>query len=253
LKTGFWAGLLLYFSISSALAAAPFPSLTGRVVDLAGMISPQDEASITRISSQLEGATGNQFIVVTLPDLGGDTIEEYGFQLGRHWGIGQSEKNNGLLLIIAKAERRIRIEVGYGLEGEMTDAIASQIIQGAMVPSFRAGTISSGILLGAQQVAQVVSGDYEPQALNQRGSGQGRGLPNATFLVLFVIIMGLRMFSGFSGGFGRRRRHRGALVGGVYGTSGGFSRGGFGGGGFGGGGFSGGGGGFGGGGASGGW
>ena len=105
------------------------------------MISAQDEASIALISSQLEAATGNQFIVVTLPDLGGETIEAYGFQLGRHWGIGQKEENNGLLLIVAKAERKIRIEVGYGLEGEMTDAIASQIIQGTMVPNFRAGAI----------------------------------------------------------------------------------------------------------------
>ena len=197
------------------------------------MISAQDEASIALISSQLEAATGNQFIVVTLPDLGGETIEAYGFQLGRHWGIGQKEENNGLLLIVAKAERKIRIEVGYGLEGEMTDAIASQIIQGTMVPSFRAGAISDGILVGAQQVAQVISGDFVPKPVARRSSGGGAGLPNATFLVLFVVIMGLRMFSGFSGGFGRRRRHRGALVGGAYGGSGGFGRGGVGGGGFG--------------------
>jgi uncharacterized protein len=213
------------------------------------MISAQAEASIARISSQLEAASGTQLIVVTLPDLGGDTIESYGFQLGRHWGIGQKEENNGLLLIVAKAERKIRIEVGYGLEGEMTDAIASQIIQGAMVPRFRTGAISDGILVGAQQVAQVISGDYVPKPVERRSTGGGAGLPNATFLVLFVVIMGLRMFSGFSGGLGRRRRHRGAFVGGVYGASGGFGRGGFGGGG----GFSGGGGGFGGGGASGGW
>jgi len=121
---------------SSLLAAPAFPELTGRVVDNASMLSPQAEQHLNKLLAAHENASTNQLVVVTLPDLQGYTIEQYGYQLGRHWGIGQGGENNGVLLIVAKAERKVRIEVGYGLEGELTDAISSNIIHTVITREF---------------------------------------------------------------------------------------------------------------------
>ena len=111
----------------AAQAAPQFPVLTGRVVDQANMLTSAAEAQIAELSQAHEAATSNQVVVAVLPDLQGYSIEQFGYQLGRHWGIGQQDKNNGVLLLVAKAERKVRIEVGYGLEGVLTDAIAANI------------------------------------------------------------------------------------------------------------------------------
>lgn len=229
--------------LSGALLAAPqFPELTGRVVDNADLLSANAERTLTERLAGHERAGGNQVVVVTLPDLGGYTIEEYGYQLGRHWGIGQKGEDNGVLLIVAQEERRVRIEVGYGLEGVLTDALSSNIIHAVILPEFRKGQFEDGIVQGASAVIAALGGEYQPR--ETRG-GEREQVPVAA-LLSFLVFGGVFSLLSLAGG-GRRR-------GGMYPVVwGGGLGGGFGGGGFGGGGFGGGGGGFGGGGASGGW
>ncbi|CAN5184930.1 hypothetical protein BH10PSE4_BH10PSE4_10560 [soil metagenome] len=246
-----------------ALAAAPtFPTLTGRVVDNANVLSPQVETDLTTKLAQLEQTTGRQLVVVTLPSLQGYEIEDYGYQLGRAWGIGEKGKNSGVILLVAPTERKVRIEVGYGLEPILTDALSSVIIQTTVLPKFKAGDLPGGIVDGTDAViAQLALPDDQAKAKAQQAfeapveapSGGG-GSPFPAVLVLLVVV-----FLAFSLFTRRGRRGLGGALPWIIlnavtsggGRSGGGGWGGGGGGG--GGGFSGGGGSFGGGGSSGSW
>ncbi len=253
--------------LATPVAAQDFPKLTGRVVDNAGLLSPADEAALDRKLEALEQASSRQLVVATVPDLQGYEIEDYGYQLGRSWGIGQDEANNGTILLVAPNERKVRIEVGYGLEPILTDALSSVIVNQAVLPRFKAGDYPGGINAGADAIIQQLQAppeEAEQRAIaaqqkqqEQARSGQDGGsifpLIFWGFIFLFVILPMLR-----GRGRGRKYRRGGGLPiilwgpgsgGGGGGGFGGF--GGSGGGGF--GGFSGGGGSFGGGGASGGW
>ncbi|MBW7472577.1 TPM domain-containing protein [Marinobacter sp. F4218] len=230
-----------------AQSTPEFPELTGRVVDRAEMLSPEVETRLSQMLQAHEQASTEQVVVVTLPDLQGFPIEDFGYQLGRHWGIGQEGEDNGALLIVAKEERKIRIEVGYGLEGRLTDADSSVIINRIISPAFRQGDFQAGIVNGAAAMIQVLGG--EPMAVAQgQQSGAVQEKPKAGMVALvFFIMMAVVFFIGSRGGRGGRGGAAllgAALLGGAMGGRGG---------GFGGGGFGGGGGGFGGGGASGGW
>jgi len=123
--------------LATAALALDFPALTGRVVDNANLLSAQQESRLTQQLASHEEATSNQVVVVTLPSLQGTSIDDFGYQLGRHWGIGQAGRDNGVLLIVAPNERKVRIEVGYGLEGDLPDAIARAIIDQNILPAFR--------------------------------------------------------------------------------------------------------------------
>ena len=150
---------LLIFA-SPALASEPkFPPLTGRVVDDAGVLDSRTVGELTLMLADHERDTGQQVVVVTLRSLQGYTIEDYGYQLGRHWGIGQKGANNGALLIVAPKEHKVRIEVGYGLEGTLTDAISSTIIQNYILPSFKRGDYSAGIVAGTTSILGVLGGN----------------------------------------------------------------------------------------------
>ena len=238
-------GLLLWLFIASAQALT-FPALSGRVVDDGQMLDPATRQQLAQTLEAHEKATGEQVVVVTVPDLQGTAIEDFGYQLGRAWGIGQKDKNNGALLIVARDDRKLRIEVGYGLEDRLTDAQSSVIINQVITPAFKAGNFSQGISDGVGAILQVLGGDPLAEPAYASGQGDGSDLmsehPGLVLLlfILFVVVVGACQFYGIcnSGGGGGSR-------------SGGFGGGGFGGGG--GGGFSGGGGSFGGGGASGGW
>jgi len=243
--------LLLIFA-SPALASEPkFPPLTGRVVDEAGVLDSRTIGELTLMLADHERDTGEQVVVVTLHSLQGYTIEDYGYQLGRHWGIGQKGVNNGALLIVAPKEHKVRIEVGYGLEGTLTDAISSTIIQNYILPSFKRGDYSAGIVAGTTSILSVLGGNSlsppppPPQPLTfWQGPWE------------IVVIWGL-LFFGAWGYFlvlwfrHRNDPHSWTTYGGDRWSSGSFGGGSSGGGG--GGGFSGGGGSFGGGGASGSW
>jgi uncharacterized protein len=237
---------LMVLPVTTVLAqsAPAFPELSGRVVDKAEILSPSTESQITQMLQAHEQATTEQVVVVTVPDLQGYAIEDFGYQLGRHWGIGQKDDDNGALLIIAEQERKIRIEVGYGLEGRLTDAASATIINQIITPAFKQGLFEQGVLDGAAALVQVLGG--EPLAVPVQTPGVGQEKPELSLVsLLFLIIMAVIYFVG--GSRGRGGRSGAALLGGVLL---GASMGGRGGGG---GGFGGGGGGFGGGGASGGW
>lgn len=236
--------ILLFLPLSLANAELSFPELSGRVVDKAGLLDPRN---IQNLSAQLdahENASSNQIVVAILKDLQGYSIEEFGYQLGRHWKIGQQYKDNGALLLFAIEERKVRIEVGYGLEGQLTDAISANIIHQIILPTFRKGQFDSGIKNGVTAMIEAVGGQYK---MRQAKSRKQRNTSSLSWLFILPWI-------GFSVLGGRRRGLGSSLIAGgiIGGLSSGRSRSGsFSGGGF--GGFSGGGGGFGGGGASGGW
>jgi uncharacterized protein len=119
--------------------------LTGRVVDDAKLLSPADEQALKADLKALEDKSSDQVVVVTVPSLQGYSIEDYGYQLGRHWGVGTKQLNNGVLLIVAPNERKVRVEVGRGLEPTLTDALSKIIIANTILPRFRAGDFAGGI------------------------------------------------------------------------------------------------------------
>ena len=133
---------------------AELPALTGRVVDGANLLPPSKEADLARQSEAAERETGAQFVVVTVPSLQGHRIEDYGVTLGRHWGIGSKERDDGVLLIVAPAERRVRIEVGYGLERRITDPYAARVIEEKIIPHFREDRFEAGIEAGSKAIVE---------------------------------------------------------------------------------------------------
>lgn len=252
-----WLGL----TVPAWSQSAPeFPPLTGRVVDQAGLLSPTAEAAVTEKLAALEGQTGDQLVVVTLTSLQDREIEDYGYQLGRAWGIGKSENDTGALLIVAPNERKVRIEVGYGLEPVLTDAMSSHIIQTDILPAFKVGGFERGITQGVDAIiAQLTLDPTEAAARAADVEPEPVKFPIGPIvlvgLVFLFIVIGLMQAA--RGGGRRRRGDLGSIL--VWTAAEALrhsaSSGGGGGGGFrsGGGGFSGGGGSFGGGGASGGW
>jgi len=157
-------GRLALFAFVAFLLVLPavaldFPALSGRVVDDAGILDEGTRAALSQKLAEFEAKTTDQFVVVTLKSLQGTSIEDFGVELGRHWQIGQRDKNNGVLLIVAPNERKVRIEVGYGLEGALTDAVSRLIIENAITPRFRAGDFPGGITRGVDDIISVLTGD----------------------------------------------------------------------------------------------
>jgi uncharacterized protein len=244
----FVAGLALSFAVS---AATPnFPTLTGRVVDQANILSPQIRADLTTKLEALESKTSRQLVVVTVPSLQGLEIEDYGYQLGRAWGIGEKGRDTGALLIVAPNERRVRVEVGYGLESVLTDALSNAILQEQVLPKFRAGDEPGGVVAGTDAlIAQLSLPDDQAKARVAAAAQPPAEAPNPFPLVLVGLLV-LWVVFGLIGTIGGRKGHRADLwLLPLLLFAGGGMRGGMGGGG----GFSGGGGSFGGGGASGRW
>ena len=259
---------LLFVGVASVHAEdLKFPALSGRVVDDAHVLSAVQKAELTDKLKALEDKTTRQLVVVTVPSLQGDEIEDYGYRLGRAWGIGQKGENNGTLFIIAPSEHKVRIEVGYGLEGILTDALTSVILQTQVLPKFKTGDMAGGVEAGTDALIQQMSAD--PSEAEQKAAAAKAQLEAADadssatyvhhranplsliFTVLFVVFV-------IGGVFGRRGGIGGLwpllFLGGFGGRDDDDWRGGGGSGGGGGGGFSGGGGGsFGGGGSSGSW
>jgi len=248
-------GVLLLF-LSLPLTAQNIPAMTGPVTDRAGVLSSSQEAEISRMILQLEAATSAQVAVLTVPDLQGYALEDFSYKTAKAWKLGQADRDNGVLVLMALAEKKVRIEVGYGLEGSLTDAKSGYIIRERILPAFRQGDYGQGLSLAVSSIAGVITAESditEEQlaAYRKESSSGGSTIP---FNLLFFLIILLFSFLRGLGGRGRRGGLARALFwGSVLGSSGRGRSGGFGGGGFSGGGFSGGGGSFGGGGASGGW
>ena len=274
--------VVLAAAIMAATAPATaqtFPKLTGRVVDQANLLLPAQEAELTSKLAALETQTGRQLVVATVASLEGRTIEDYGYRLGREWAIGQTEEDDGVVLLVAPNERKVRIETGYGARVFLTDAMSSVIIRNSILPAFKAGDYAGGINAGADEIielmrlppAEAARRAQEVGAAEAKRADEGiNPVPIIVIVVIFFVILSsiARRVGGrrYRGKHGKRRRgfdsgdaaillwglealshaSRGGGGGGGFGGFGGGGGGGFGG-------FSGGGGSFGGGGASGGW
>ena len=196
----------IYLSGAALAQALTFPALSGRVVDEAGLLTAADRAALTASLAALEAKTTDQLVVVTLASLRGTTIADYGYQLGRHWQIGQKEKNNGALLIVVPSERQVRIEVGYGLEGTLTDALTKVIIETQILPRFKAGDLPGGIRIGVARIAQVLSGEADDLVRQvARGPAADRTRPEpdasvAPIIVVVVVAVGVLIFCSITGG-----------------------------------------------------
>ncbi|QKF83452.1 TPM domain-containing protein [Halarcobacter ebronensis] len=163
MKRLFYTLLSLLFLQTLLFATPTFPELTGRVVDDAKILNSSQKQTLTKLLKEEEKNSSNQIIVVTLESLHGYDIADYGYQLGRHWGIGQKDKNNGVLLIVSMAEKKLRIEVGYGLEGALTDKTSHEIIEYIIKPNFRNGNFYEGILKGTKAIIASVKGEYKAE------------------------------------------------------------------------------------------
>jgi uncharacterized protein len=220
--------VLAFCACTSAWAAPKFPALTGRVVDAADLLSADDEVILGNKLQLLEEKSGHQVAVAIVPSLEGYDIRDYGVQLFRNWKLGDKTKNDGVLVLIAPNERKVSIEVGYGLEGDMTDAISSVIINHDMIPRFKTGNWQGGLVLGIDDIEKVIGGQGDQivrQVQNQSAPDIADWIPILIFIFIVFIILS-------NASRGRR----------VVFIPGGFSSGGYSGGGFGGGGYSGGGG-----------
>jgi uncharacterized protein len=216
-----------------------FPAPRGYVSDFADVISPGDETAMTNLAGELEKLTTAQIAVVTVETTQPLAIEEYGVELFERWKIGQAGEDNGLLLLFALGERKVRIETGYGLEGAVPDALAIGIIQETMLPFFRRGDYSQGLLQGTVQLAELVAREYgvELSSLSSvprvappapSPAPWGSGLLTLIFFIIVMMLFGRRggLLWLLLFGLGMGRRPGGYW----YGSGVGGSRGGFGGG-----------------------
>jgi uncharacterized protein len=225
------AVLVIVLACASARAAPTFPPLTGRIVDDANLLSAADKAAIEADLAALEAKSSDQLVVVTLPSLQGYEIEDYGYQLGRQWGIGQKDKNNGVLLIVAPNERKVRIEVGRGLEPVVTDLMSKIIIENAILPEFRRGDFAAGIKAGVRDLRDTLLGDAEAVTERARGLNHGDGPDWIGLLMigfwvavlLYIIYAQMRYASQAPQGVGRDARRRRGRNGGMVVLPGGAS------------------------------
>jgi uncharacterized protein len=192
------AALLLAVLSAGAFAAA-LPALTGRVVDGANIIDPATRDAITQKLAAYEAKSSDQVVVVTVPSLDGEEIEPYSNRLYRAWALGQKQENNGVLLVVAPNDRKVRIEVGYGLEGTLTDLMSKLIIENAITPNFRSGDFAGGISKGVDGILTVLSGDgAELEARAKRNIQEEPSSDIDWFTVIFFLIWGSIFFGGFA-------------------------------------------------------
>jgi uncharacterized protein len=237
------AALMVAFCAIVPAFAINFPTLTGRVVDQANIIQPDTRAAIEQKLEELETKSGIQLVVTTVNSLEGQDIEPYANELFRKWALGEKKKNNGVLLLVAPTERRVRIEVGYGLEGTLTDALSKVIISNAMTPRFKAGNFSEGISRGVDDIITVLTTDasewQQRPSLRldyQQPADPASWVLLASLLVFFVLLIVSPTFRWLffnvvlnvlaSSGSSRGGYSGGGYSGGGYSGGGGFSGGG---------------------------
>ena len=205
MRLSFALAALVCFSF--AAFALNLPALTGRVVDQANVIPADTRAALEAKLADLETKSGIQLVVATIGSLEGDEIEPYANELFRFWKLGEKTKNNGVLLLVAPKERRVRIEVGYGLEGTLTDALSKVIITNTITPRFKAGDFGDGITRGVDDIITVLTTDSSewqarPSLRLDTQSATGRGTAHVNWLVVAGLI-GLVMLLIISPGFRR--------------------------------------------------
>ncbi len=196
---------------SLALAADPsYPALSGRIVDGARLIAPEARQRIEGKLKAHEDKTSDQIVVATVPSLQGLSVEDYANGLFRFWKLGQAKTNNGVLLLVAPTERKVRIEVGYGLEGALTDALAKVIITTAVAPKFKTGDFAGGIEGGVDAIVSILAGDAEEW---QRRASVRSDETSAVDIIAMVVMIALVLiivaaFIREFGGTDASRRHR---------------------------------------------
>ncbi|MFG1190102.1 TPM domain-containing protein [Xanthobacter flavus] len=222
------AGLLALCLAVASVAVAPawaeltFPPLTGRVVDAAHVLDAGTLAALDAKLAAQEARATDQLVVATVPSLQGTSIEDYANRLFRTWQIGQAKKNNGVLLLVAPSERKVRIEVGYGLEGILTDAVSATIIRNAIVPAFKSGDMAAGIVKGTDAILEILNLDPDEAKARAKklesSDWTEEEVDNLIFLAVMVIFMGFIIWrvvrGGGPGGPSARRKRGGAVAGG---------------------------------------
>jgi uncharacterized protein len=182
------------------------PNLKGRVNDYGNILSSSTEQQLDAVLRELERTDSTQIVVLTIPSLKGDSLENFSIRVAEKWKIGQTNKDNGAILLISKNDRKIRIEVGYGLEGSLTDLISGRIIRDIITPHFKRGNFDAGVSNGVQAMIQAVRGEFKADAKPSRGPRQHSSRPN--FFAILVIIFLINMM-------GRLKRPLGAVSGGI--------------------------------------
>ncbi len=181
-----------------ALAEVAVPPLTGRVVDQTGTLSSGDIASLTQTLKDLETRKGSQVAVLIVPTTGEETIEQYSIRVAEAWKIGRKKIDDGALLVIAKNDRHLRIEVGYGLEGALSDAVAHRIIDEVITPKFKAGDFAGGVSAGVDKIVRVIDGEKLPAP--EPAHWQAPDLVDlANPVVIFAVIMAAGILRGILG------------------------------------------------------
>ncbi len=193
-----------YAMLPSPVWAQEVPYLAGRVNDDAGLLSARTVTSLNTILRTFEDSTSNQVVVLTINTLDGANLEEYSMKVVETWKLGQKGKDNGVLLLVVKDDRKVRIEVGYGLEGVLTDAVCSSIIQRELLPKFRNGDYNGGVMAGILSIVSAIGGTYKAE---QASNEEGMGFPEILiFLGIFGVVVGMFTFialftKGFMGWF----------------------------------------------------
>ena len=203
----FLAGLILAaIMISSPLFAATVPALKGRVNDYAKIIRDSDEREIEEYLAGIEQASGVQIAVLTMPSLDGDDIASFGIKVADKWQLGDKEKDNGAILIVAYAEHDLRIEVGDGLEGSLTDAKCGLILRNVIVPEFKNGNYSAGIKKGVMNMGAIATGD---ESAVSRSVREGEDKSSNDLIPVFAILVWLIFVLSMISANARRGRRRG--------------------------------------------
>jgi uncharacterized protein len=193
--------------ICHAAGAREIPRLKGRVNDYAGILSPSTQRHLDLVLKDLEQSDSTQIAVLTLPSLEDENLEAFSIRLAEQWKIGQKGLDNGAILLIALKERKVRIEVGYGLEGRLTDLVAGRIIRNVIVPRFKSGDFDQGVIDGVAAIIGTVKGEYTPPQRSRRPGTDGGRLHQIIFaLIAFAFLINL---------LGRLRRGLGLAAGGV--------------------------------------
>ncbi len=199
------AALTLVVLIQAALALE-VPPLRARVNDHAGMLSQGVVRQLDLLLKDLEQRDSTQIVVLTVPSLEGDALEDFSMRVAEQWKVGHKGLDNGAILLISRADRKVRIEVGYGLEGRLTDLQAGRIIRGIIVPEFKAGRFDQGVVNGVQAMIDVVRGEFKAEDKKDSGGFGSRDLTNAIpFLFLFVFLVFCAWAGESAAGDGGRR------------------------------------------------
>jgi uncharacterized protein len=191
LRAVVWAALAL-FTAQLAIAEPVFPPLTGIVVDAARVLDPQGKSALEARLKDYEARSQHQLVVATVPSLEGYEVRDYGNRLFRAWALGDKARNDGVLLLVAPNERKVAIEVGYGLEGDLTDALSRVIIENAIVPRFKAGDFTGGVTAGVDDIIKAVGG--QGNEIRERANSQSAPtfedlLPLLIFLLIVFFIL----------------------------------------------------------------